>query len=112
MTVSLPLTKTALVLIPRLIVENDRPNMLRAFDQQARSARASQVGANHVLQVVLRTEYYTTYGEGLQGGAGSGPRDSPRDRKAELEWVLSARFPPLDVPPGTKPGEFRVAHWT
>jgi hypothetical protein len=96
----LPFSKTALVLIPRLIPLHDRERMLSKFEAHARASHASQIGANHVLEVIVLSRYYATYGDGLQGGPGSGPTDPPRDHEAERAWVRSAPFPPLQSPQG------------
>ena len=52
--------------------------MIAKFDARARAAGASQIGANHVLEVILEERYYLKYGEGMQGGPGTGPTDAAR----------------------------------
>ena len=85
-----PLSKTAIALIPRLVAKRDRAQMLELFEQRARDRRSTQIGANHVLEIVLETRYYERHGLGLQGGAGSGMKDVPRDLEAEWASVLQA----------------------
>jgi hypothetical protein len=88
-----PLTKTALALVARIIRAEDRAKYLELFEARARAGRSAQIGANHVLEVVLATRYYTRLGEGLQGGPGSGMKDVPRDVEAEWGAVLTAPEP-------------------
>jgi hypothetical protein len=83
-----PLSKTALFLIPRLVLRKDRGRTLELFEREARQSRSTQIGANHVLKVILDTRYYEKLGAGLQGGPGSGMRDEPRDVPAEWKSVL------------------------
>jgi hypothetical protein len=78
------------VVAARLIRRDDRPKYLRLIEERARAARAPQIGANHVLEVVLGTKYYTRLGEGLQGGPGSGPTDPPGDTETEWNALLEA----------------------
>jgi hypothetical protein len=85
-----PLSKTALELIPRVVERPDRQRMLAAFEAEARRSRSTQIGANHVLRVLLETRYYTKLGEGLQGGPGSGAKDVPRDVSSEWQQALTA----------------------
>jgi hypothetical protein len=85
-----PVTKSAGVAIRKLVARADRPEMLAKFEAHARRCGAPQIGANHVLQVVLDTRYYLRYGQGLQGGPGSGPTDLPRDIEMEWEELLNA----------------------
>jgi hypothetical protein len=89
-----PLSKTALALIPKLVLRQGRERMLQLFEDKARAARSTQIGANHVFEVILETAYYRHFGEGLQGGPGSGMRDLPRDVSAEWAAALYAE----DVP--------------
>lgn len=85
-----PLSKTALTLIPRIVAKEDRPRLLELFEERARECRSTQIGANHVLEVVLKIRYYENLGAGLQGGPGSGMKDVPRDIEAEWKAVLDA----------------------
>ena len=85
-----PITKTGIVAIRRLVARDDRQEMLARFEAQARRCGVTQIGANHVLQVVLDTRYYLRYGDGLQGGPGSGPTDLPRDVETEWEDLLNS----------------------
>lgn len=72
--------------------------MLAKFEARARRAGASQIGANHVLEVILEERYYQRYGEGMQGGPGTGPTDPPRDSAAEMEYALTEPFVPFTDP--------------
>ena len=87
------MSKTALAVAARLIRRDDRPKYLRLIEERARERRASQIGANHVLEVVLETKYYTRLGDGLQGGLGSGPMDPPGDTESEWNALLEAPDP-------------------
>jgi hypothetical protein len=87
------MSKTALVVTARLIRRADRPKYLGLFEQRAREKRASQIGANHVLEVVLETNYAQRLGAGQQGGAGSGPTDPPGDTQSEWNALLEAPEP-------------------
>jgi hypothetical protein len=87
------MSKTALVVAARLIRQADRPKLLELFEERARERRASQIGANHVLEIVLETRYYHRLGLGHQGGAGSGPTDAPGDAAEEWEALLGAPEP-------------------
>lgn len=91
-------SKTGLVLVPRLVRSEDRALMIDKFEAKARAAGATQIGANHVLAVILEERYYTRYGDGMQGGQGSGPTDPPRDRAAELEYAMHEPFTPFVDP--------------
>jgi hypothetical protein len=88
-----PMSKTALVVAARLIQRRDRPKYLQLIEQRAKEHHASQIGANHVLEVVLESKYYRQLGAGLQGGPGSGPTDPPGDTEIEWEALLSAPEP-------------------
>jgi len=91
-------SKTGLALIPRLVRIEDRERMIAKFAARAKAAEASQIGANHVLEVILAERYYRKYGEGMQGGPGTGPTDPPRDRDAEMEYALTEPFVPFADP--------------
>jgi hypothetical protein len=88
-----PMSKTALVVAARLINKCDRPKYLDLIEQHAKQRNASQIGANHVLQVVLETKYYIRLGSGLQGGPGSGLTDPPGDTEREWQALLDAPEP-------------------
>lgn len=94
-------SKTGLALVPRLVRLEDRVQMLEKFEARAREVGATQIGANHVLEVILQEEYYVHYGAGMQGGLGSGPLDPPRDRDAELHYALEEPFLPF-IDPATR----------
>lgn len=85
-----PLTATAKDLIPRLVRKPDRARMLAAFEKEARKSRSPQIGAKHVLKVVLETGYYEQLGKDLAGGPGSGMSDPPRDVEADWQRMLDA----------------------
>ena len=72
--------------------------MIAKFAVHARAAGASQIGASHVLEVILAERYYRKYGKGMQGGPGTGPTDPPRDRDAEMEYALTEPFAPFSDP--------------
>jgi hypothetical protein len=90
------MSKTALVAAARLIRRADRPKYLSLIELRAWERHASQVGANHVLEVVLETGYYRRLGDGLQGGPGSGPTDPPGDTEFEWQALLDAPEPDDD----------------
>jgi hypothetical protein len=87
------MSKTAMVVAARLIKQPDRPQLLELIEQRARQRRASQIGANHVLEVVLETKYYVRLGTGHQGGPGSGPTDPPGYTETEWAALLAAPEP-------------------
>lgn len=97
-TGGLGFSKTGLALIPRLVRLVDRERTIVKFEARARGARASQIGGNHVVEVILEQRYYLKYGEGMQGGSDTGPTDPPRDRDAEMEYALREQFVPLTDP--------------
>lgn len=72
--------------------------MIAKFAAHARAAKAPQIGANHVREVILAECYYRKYGEGMQGGPGTGPADPPRDRDTEMEYALTEPFVPFADP--------------
>jgi hypothetical protein len=88
-----PMSKTALVVAARLISKRDRPKYLDLLERYAKEKGAKQIGANHVLEVVLERKYYKRLGSGLQGGPGSGPTDPPGDTRLEWEALLEAPEP-------------------
>ena len=89
-----PMTKTAMVVAARLILRDDRPKYLELIKERAQARGAPQIGANHVLEIVLEKKYYGRLGTGLQGGPGSGPTDPPGD--TELEWNALLEAPEPD----------------
>lgn len=85
-----PLTasKSAGVLITRLIRLEDRAAMMDKFEAVARAHGASQIGGNHVLEAILEERYYVRLAEGLQGGKGSGHTDPLADVEEERRILL------------------------
>ncbi|HEY3206100.1 MAG TPA: hypothetical protein VGJ58_04030 [Gaiellaceae bacterium] len=100
-----PLSKTALFLIPRVVALSDRERMLQKFEAAAREARSTQIGANHVLETLLRTKGYRWLGAGLQRDTGH--RDVVRDDEAEWEYALTAecRCPQYQFETPEQPGD-------
>lgn len=82
-------SKTAGVLITRLVEIRDREKMMARFEEKAREHRATQIGGNHVLEVLLEDQYYLRLANGLQGGPGSGAQDTPADTEEELRILLT-----------------------
>ena len=77
-----PMSKTALVLVVRLIKKDDRPKYLELLAKHARQKRASQIGGNHVLELVVETKYYTRLGaQGFRAGRATAQRTTPRDTR-------------------------------
>jgi hypothetical protein len=81
-------SKAAGVLITRLIPLGDRSKMIEKFEGKARAHRATQIGGNHVLEVILEEKYYVRFADGLQGGPGSGPTDPSADVEEERRILL------------------------
>lgn len=81
-------SKSAGVLITRLVALSDRERMLEKFEACARGHRASQIGGNHVLEVILSERYYVKLADGLQGGLGWGHADPSADIEIERQILL------------------------
>lgn len=82
------LSKTALLLIPRVVPLGQRERLLAKFEAEARASGSNQIGANHVLTVLLRDREYEWLGKGLQHETGR--KDVVRDAEAEWEYALTA----------------------
>jgi hypothetical protein len=89
-TILLMLTssKAAGVLITRLVQLGDRAEMLGKFEEKARAHNATQIGGNHVLEVLLESSYYVKLADGLQGGKGFGSKDPVSDIREERRILL------------------------
>jgi hypothetical protein len=91
------ISKTGAELFKRLVIPGEGDEMLEKCDAERVASRATQIGANHVWEVFGRERYYLRYGEGKQGGPGSGRSDPPRDEERDVRDALKGT--PMTIEP-------------